>query len=404
MKVPITILGATSPATQKALQRPGFESGNGRGTEALGLLLRSQKIDLAEYPRLAAIARAGIGVDNIDLGAATERGIPVFFAPGGSTRSVAELTLLAIGAFQRRIHEAITKFGELGKKADGLNRFYLVDSWTEEVRKNLGGAELGGQRLGVVGLGRIGVAVANLGVALGMDVIGYEPALTAENAHTLSSRVSRVATLDEVGHASIVTVHVGLTDATRGLIGDEFLSRWHNHYRGLLANFARAGVCDEEAVKGYLDRCWLRGYVTDFPQPWHLGRSDVLALPHLGASTEEAQSRCGEMAAQALVDFFETGAVRNSVNFPTVEPGPVPDGCLRLAFANRNHPGMLAKVLDEVAARSLNVTGNAHRSLADVGYGVIDIERSDGFNEEAANALAGVLREIPNVLMARRVG
>src|SRR3989344_1188094 len=413
MKTPILLLGDFSSdaiAGQLPKERYDFGAG-GEPKDALGLIVRSQTVSLSEFPRLAALARAGVGVDNIPIADATEAGIPVFFAPSASTNGVAELVFAALGAFVRKVPRAIDLLQGARSWHQNETRHINIDQpsldrYVEKIRKDLGGHELAGKRLGVVGLGRIGVAVANVGIARGMRVFGCEPNLTAENAHALSSAVARVSELKDLWHTEIVSVHVPLTAETRGLVGDGFLRACSRDGRVALVNFSRAGVCDEDAVRRRLDTRELGGYVTDFPPVWHLGRKDVLALPHLGASTQESQARCGEMVARALADFFERGVVQNSVNFPTVEPGVIPDFCVRIAFANRNHPGMLAKVLDAIAAHGFNVAGNVHRSNGAIGYGVIDIDKMGPVTEydRWGDLIAAEIRKIPDVLSARRVG
>ncbi len=272
-------------------------------------LIRSQKLHDEEFPEtLKAIARAGAGVNNVPLERCSERGIVVFNAPGANANAVKELVLAGMLLGSRDIHQGMNYVAGL-EPQDGL------DALLEKEKKRFAGVELYGRTLGVVGLGNIGSLVANLGLALGMKVIGYDPAISVEAAWRLSSDVEKMENLSSLfGHADYISLHLPVLDATRGLVNDALLAAVRPGT--ILLNFARGEIVDRESILRALDDGRVHRYVTDFPANETLGHPQILQMPHIGASTGEAEENCAIMVADQLMDFLENGNIRNSVNFP----------------------------------------------------------------------------------------
>lgn len=330
------------------------------------ILLRSHPLAADGLPAtVRAVARAGAGVNNIDVAQCSDRGIPVFNTPGANANAVKELVLAGLLLASRHLRQGMDWVAGLSA-ADEADLHRQVEAG----KKRFLGRELQGRTLGVVGLGAIGSRVARTALDLGMQVLGYDPALSVDAAWRLPSQVRPMASLEALlARADYVTLHLPLLDATRDLIGAEQVAVMNPD--AVLLNFARQGIVDDGAVAAALGEERLRGFVTDFPSLLLTGAPGVLALPHLGASTGESEENCAMMAADALVDFLENGNIRHSVNFPdlVLEPGPG----ARLAVTNRNVPRMLGPVLSELAEANLNVLDMLNKSRDDLAYNLLDL-------------------------------
>lgn len=332
------------------------------------LLLRSHKLQESEIPAsVTAIARAGAGVNNIPTALCSERGIPVFNTPGANANAVKELVAAAMLLASRDIVGGIT----FAQSQDPSMTASDMNALMEREKKRFAGAELAGKTLGVVGLGAIGSLVARLGLDFGMDVVGFDPALSVESAWRLPSEVQRMENVQSlVGRSDFVSLHLPVLDSTRGLVNAEMLT--HFKKGSCLLNFAREEIVSTEAVVEALDGGRLRRYVADFPSPLLLGRSDALLMPHIGASTAEAEENCAVMAANQLRAFLEHGNIRNSVNFPAIELERTTE--YRITIANRNEPGTLSHILALVGDDGLNVADLLNKSVGDIAYNIIDLD------------------------------
>jgi D-3-phosphoglycerate dehydrogenase len=346
--------------------RDSFEVGSDM-PDPHAILLRSHQLgDEQLTPGLRAVARAGAGVNNVPVDLLTSRGVVVFNTPGANANSVKELVLAALLMSARDVHGGLNYVASLGDidGADELNRRVEVD------KKRFQGEELYGKTLGVVGLGAIGALVAEAGLRLGMKVLGYDPAISVEAAWRLPSDVERMENLPTLfSRSDYVTLHVPLLDDTRHLINDESLKAFRPGT--VLLNFARQEVVDEAALAKALQAQRIRRYFSDFPSVTLRSLPNVLATPHLGASTGEAEENCAVMAADQLIDFLVNGNIRNSVNFPTIALERTAG--LRVAIANRNVPRMLGQVLSVLAKANINVIDMINKSRGDVAYNLIDV-------------------------------
>ena len=356
------------------------------------LLLRSHKLSVEELnDDLYAIARAGAGVNNVPVEACTERGVVVFNTPGANANSVKELVITALLLASRDVFGGISYVRSLANIEDDAELNRLV----EGEKKRFKGRELIGKTLGVVGLGAIGSMVARAALDLGMNVIGYDPALSVEAAWRVPSQVGRKENLPSLfSQADFVTLHVPLLPATEGMINAESLAAFKPG--SVLLNFARQPIVDGDALAAALDSGLVRKYVADFPVPGLCDDPRVMLTPHLGASTEEAEENCAVMAADQLKDFLTTGSIRNSVNFPMVS-AEVNDG-FRLAVVNRNVAGMLGQMTSLLAERNINVIDLINKSRDDVAYNIIDVE--DSPDQSLIDAICG----IEGVVSVRRIG
>ena len=313
------------------------------------LLLRSHKLQEAEIlESVTAIARAGAGVNNIPLAVCSERGIPVFNTPGANANAVKELVAAAMLLASRDIVGGIA----FAQSQDATMSAQSMNALMEQEKKRFAGAELAGKTLGVVGLGAIGSLVARLGLDFGMEVVGFDPALSVEAAWRLPSEVQRMENVPSLfSRSDYVSLHLPVLDSTRELINAEMLT----HFRpgSCLLNFAREEIVSTEAIVAALEAGQLRRYVADFPNPLLLGRTDTLLMPHIGASTAEAEENCAIMAANQLKAFLDHGNIRNSVNFPAIELERTTE--YRITIANRNEPGMLSHILALIGEDGLNV-------------------------------------------------
>ena len=356
--------------------------------DADAILLRSHELGEAEIPAsVKAIGRAGTGVNNIPVDAMTRRGVPVFNAPGANANAVKELVLAAILASARNLVPAAAYVQSLIPGDD-------FDRRVEDGKKQFAGFELPGRTLGVVGLGAIGGLVADTAIKLGMKVLGYDPDITVENAWRLPSTVRKANSIDELLKGSdFVSLHVPLVEMTRNLIDARRLA--HARRGMVLLNFSREGIVDEEAVLQALADKRLRRYVTDFPGARLQANPAVLALPHLGASTEEAEENCAVMVVDQLRDFLEQGTIRNAVNFPSVEMAR--ESPHRIAIANANVPNMVGQISTTMAQAGLNIHNMVNKSRGEMAYTLVDLD------SPAAPEVVARIARIPGVLAIRTV-
>jgi len=333
-----------------------------------GILLRSQKLHSEVMPSsVVAIARAGAGVNNIPVADYTEQGIVVFNTPGANANAVKELIVAALLMGSRDIYGGMNYVQGLTEISDSAEMGKLL----EKEKKRFAGAEVQGKTLGVVGLGAIGSMIANLALELGMNVVGYDPAISVEAAWQLSSSVERMDNLEALlARADFITLHVPAIPATKHLINSKTLAGMKTTAK--IVNFAREEIVSTADIVDALDNGVIAGYITDFPTPELLGRSDVLLMPHIGASTEEAEENCAVMAANQLMDFLENGNIRNSVNYPQIKMAR--NGGTRITFSNRNVPKVLGSVLSILADSELNVVDMVNKSRNDIAYNIIDID------------------------------
>jgi len=350
------------------------------------VLLRSHPLQPADIaPTVKAIARAGAGVNNIPVDHCTARGIPVFNSPGANANAVKELVLAGMTLGSRGILEGIAYVQTLGDLQDEQ----ALSDLLEKEKKRFKGNELKGRTLGVIGLGAIGSLVANMGLRLDMEVVGYDPALSVDAAWRLPCEVKKSENLASLmARSDFVSLHLPVLDSTLGMVNAELLR--HARPGQVLLNFARQEIVDSRAVVEALDAGRLARLVTDFPTPELIGRDDVILMPHIGASTDEAEDNCAIMAADQLMDFMEHGNVRNSVNFPALELER--SASYRLAIANRNIPRMLGNILSLLADANLNVADMLNKSRGDIAYNLIDVDqRPDDRLLERIGAVEGVI-------------
>ena len=353
------------------------------------ILLRSHDLHGAPLPEtVLAVGRAGSGVNNIPVDSCSKRGIPVFNAPGANANAVKELTIAAMFLASRNIVAALDFVRSL--RGDDAT----IQKRVEKEKGVFGGFELAGKRLGVVGLGAIGVKVANAAHDLGMHVYGFDPLLTVEHALHLSPSVVNVSNLDDLlSRVEFLTLHVPLDNDTRRLIDAR---RFANLEQGsVLINFSRAGIVDEAAVCAALQSGKLHTYVTDFATRAILDQPRAIVLPHLGASTAEAESNCVASVTESVIDFLENGEIRNSVNFPKVV---LPRGSgARLAIANENTPGIVSQISAALASEGLNIENMLNKSRDNYAFTLIDL------NADVRPETLTLIRSTSGVLSARIV-
>ena len=349
------------------------------------LLLRSADLHQYELPQsVQLVARAGAGTNNIPIQKMTDLGIPVLNTPGANANAVKELVLTGLLLASRHVVRAWDFCRQL--TGDEQQQHHAVESQ----KKTFTGSELLGKTLAVVGLGAIGVKVANSARQLGMNVVGYDPAISVKNAWKLRASVLCAETLVQaVEKADYVTVHVPLLSQTQSLMSAEVINAMKPG--AVLLNFARSGIVDVQAVTQALQHEQLNYYVCDFPLPELTTHPRVICLPHLGASTQEAQENCAVMAVEQVKAFFEHGHVSNSVNFPEVKMQHASK--FRLALVNHNVPNMVAQITSLLSERHLNIANMTNRSRDDVAYTLIDLEQScDATVMEQLRNIPGVMR------------
>ncbi len=355
-------------------------------------LLRSQKLHEVAFPdSLKAIARAGAGVNNVPLERCTEQGIVVFNAPGANANAVKELVLAGLLLGARDIYQGM-KFVDTLKPQEGL------DPLLEKEKKRFAGTELVGKTLGVVGLGNIGSLVANMGLSLGMKVKGYDPAISVEAAWRLSSQVEKMDNLVSLfSGCDYISLHLPAIEATTGLVNDSLLANVKENC--VLLNFARGEIVDRQAIIKALDENRLHRYVSDFPANDTLGHGKMLQMPHIGASTAEAEENCAIMVADQLINFLQHGNIRNSVNFPQIELGRTTD--YRLTISNRNVPKVLGRITAIFAEHELNVVDMLNKSRDDIAYNIIDLESAPS---EAVISALSAIEEVVNLRVINNPG
>ena len=341
------------------------------------VLLRSFKMHGMAIPEtLKAVGRAGAGVNNIPVAEMSKLGIPVFNAPGANANAVKELVVAGMLLACRNICQAWDFARNLTGDDDAIHK------QAEAGKKDYVGFELPGRTLGVIGLGAIGIKVANVAIDLGMRVIGYDPKITVQSAWRLSSEVQQAVSLDDMlSKVDFVTFHVPLTDETRNMINADRLKRMKDG--AVILNFAREGIVDTAAVCSAIDAGRIYAYVCDFPSNLLKNHPRVIALPHLGASTHQAEENCAIMVAEEVRDFLENGNVRNSVNFPEMMM-PRNTG-YRLGIVNKNVPNMLGQISTCMARSNLNILDMLNKSRGDLAYTLVDVD-----SPVAADCLANI--------------
>ncbi len=357
------------------------------------LILRSKNLhDITFNDSLKAIARAGAGTNNIPIQRATEAGIVVFNTPGANANAVKELVLANLLLSVRPIlqgHEWIQNY-KFGPDDD-------VEAIVEANKKQFAGNELEGKKLGIIGLGAIGAMIANDAYRLGIEVYGYDPYVSVDTAWSISRRVNRVMELDDLLKiCDFITVHVPLMDSTRGMIGERELAMMKEDVQ--LYNFARGPIVDKEAVLKAVNDNRIGGYTTDFADADLLHNEKIRVLPHLGASTEEAEINCARMAAGNLKRFLQTGDIVNSVNFPSVQMSF--NSPVRITIINRNIPNMIGKISTFVAEQGMNIANMVNRGRGDFAYTLVDLEELD---YEKVERLVARLEEIPDIVRVRAI-
>jgi D-3-phosphoglycerate dehydrogenase / 2-oxoglutarate reductase len=389
MRYRILTLNQISARGLERLPQDLYEIG-GQLSDPHGILVRSADMhELALPQSVLAVARAGAGTNNIPVAVLSARGIPVFNTPGANANAVKELVLAGLLVAARNLCQA-WDFAR-GLKGDDA----AIDLAVEQGKKQFVGFELPGKILGVIGLGAVGVEVANSALALGMRVLGYDPQLTVQRAWQLSSAVEQARSLEDLfARADMLSVHVPLAPATRDLVNAERLKLMRPG--AVILNFARAQIVSEPDVLAALDAGHLRAYVCDFPSRLLKEHARVVTLPHLGASTGEAEENCAVMAAEGLRDFLEHGNVRNSVNFPESQLPRTP-GTMRIAIANSNVPNMVGQISTCLASAGINIADLLNKSRGEYAYTLID---TDG---ELRPDLIGQIQRIEGVLSARIV-
>lgn len=348
------------------------------------ILVRSANMHEMEIPAsVRTIGRAGAGTNNIPVKKLTERGVPVFNAPGANANAVKELVVAGMLMGARNLVPALKFVEGLSGTDEEMHKA------TEAGKKNFAGMELPGRTLGVIGLGAIGSYIAEAAIKLGMNVIGYDPAITVDAAWRLPSQVKRAESVEDVlRQADFVTLHVPLLDATRNLINAQRIGAMRPG--AVLLNFAREGVVDNAAVIEALDANKLHAYICDFPANALKGHAKVVALPHLGASTSEAEENCAVMVAEQVADYLENGNVLNAVNFPNVSMPR--ESAYRIAVANANVPNMVSQISTALAAAGLNIHNMVNKSKGDIAYTLVDVDSAvtSAVTQQLA-AIAGVL-------------
>ncbi len=353
------------------------------------VVLRSHVMHGMTVPEtLKAVGRAGAGVNNIPVDEMSRRGIPVFNAPGANANAVKELVIAGMLIAARNICQA----WDFARGLDGDDA--AIGKQAEAGKKQFSGFELPGRTLGVIGLGAIGIKVANTAIDLGMRVIGYDPKITVQSAWRLDSSVEQAASLDDLlARADFVTFHVPLNDDTRHMINADRLRRMKQG--AVILNFARDGIVDADAVCAAIDAGSIHAYVCDFPGNVLRGRKRVIALPHIGASTAEAEDNCAVMVVDQVRDFLENGNITNSVNFPEVYM-PRTEG-YRVAIANANVPNMVGQISTLMAGAGLNILDLLNKSRGDLAYTLADVDKP-----LPAEVIAGI-RGIKGVLNVRSI-
>ena len=379
-------------------------SGDDSFAEPHAIMLRSHKLQESEVPdTVRAIARCGAGVNNIPVDRMTALGVPVFNTPGANANAVKELVLCALFLTSRGIVDGVQHMRQLHKEGTAKER-------VEKDKKMFGGQEIAGKTLGVVGLGHIGASVAEAAMALGMNIVGYDPVLSVEAAWRLpGEKITRAESIPNlVAQSDYVSIHVPfIPGVTEDLIGDEVLLHMRPHTN--LLNFSRGEIVDSKALRAWLDAGATGKYICDFPDDDLHDHPNVQLVPHLGASTEEAEANAAAMAADTIRDYIETGSVRNSVNFPEIKLEARDDAVARVCIVTRNEPGMLGAIMTLLGDAGINVLQHSNASKGDVAYNVVDMAKpskdkagpGDALTFKSWQALQDALTGIQGVLSTR---
>jgi D-3-phosphoglycerate dehydrogenase / 2-oxoglutarate reductase len=379
----VRVLNQISPAGLKRL--PGDRYTVGKDVEMPdAILVRSADMHGMEIPAsVQAIGRAGAGTNNIPVKALSGRGIAVFNAPGANANAVKELVIAGMLLASRNLAPALRFVAGLSPDSPD------IDKAVEEGKKAFAGFELAGNTLGIVGLGKVGCLVADAAIRLGMDVLGYDPEITVDAAWSLPAQVRKAGSVAEVlKSAHFISLHVPLVDATRHLVNAHNIGLLRPG--AVLLNFARDGVVDEAGVLAALQAGGLAWYVCDFPSRATLAHERVIALPHLGASTREAEENCAVMVIDQLRGYLEHGNIANAVNFPAVSMAR--ESAFRIAIANANVPNMLGQISTAMANAGLNIHNMVNKSRGDMAYTLVDVDSAVGADVlEAIRAIDGVL-------------
>jgi D-3-phosphoglycerate dehydrogenase / 2-oxoglutarate reductase len=355
--------------------------------EPHAILVRSADLHNMEIPEsLLAVGRAGSGTNNIPVPAMSRRGVPVFNAPGANANAVKELVVAGMLLAARNLDDALKYLDSLDPEDPEL------ETKIEAGKKAFAGYELANHTLGVVGLGKIGCLVADAAIKLGMHVIGYDPEITVDSAWSLPATVKKAHSLSDVlKHSNFLSLHVPLVDATRGMVDAGGMAQMKPG--SVILNFSRGGVVDETAILEALQSGQLSGYVCDFPNPHLAHQPGVILLPHLGASTREAEENCAVMVADQVRDYLLDGIIRNSVNFPDVI---LPrESRFRVAIANANVPNMVGGISHEMAMAGLNIATMTNKSRKDLAYTLVDVD------SEVPDTVIKAIAAIDGVLMVR---
>jgi len=357
--------------------------------EAAGVLVRSADMKEMTFPAgLRAIARAGAGVNNIPLDRCAQEGIVVFNTPGANANSVKELVLCGMLLAARDVAGGVHWVKENVDDPD-------IAKTTEKAKKAFAGNELAGKTLGVIGLGAIGVLVANAAIALGMKVYGFDPYLSVNSAWKLSPGVIHAEKIEEIYAVSdYITIHVPATANTKGMINADAIAQMKNG--AVLLNFARDTLVDEKALSSALESGVVRCYVTDFPTPGSAHMKNAIVIPHLGASTEEAEDNCAVMAVQELQDYLDNGNIHNSVNYPEINLG-ICETDARVGILHKNIPNMLSQITTFFGNQGLNIENLANKSRGDFAYTLLDL------SHPMPHDTVERLKEIDGVIRVRRI-
>ncbi len=353
--------------------------------EAQGVLVRSGSMHDMEMPKsLLAIARAGAGVNNIPLDFCAEKGIVVFNTPGANANGVKELVLAGLFLASRDVVGGI-------QWCQGIKDDPNIAKTVEKGKKDFAGCEIKGKKLGVIGLGAIGAEVANAAAALGMEVYGYDPFISVNAAWMLSRDVKHITAVDSIyEECDFITLHVPLMDATKEMINEETLGKMKDGV--VILNFARDLLVKDDAMASALENGKVGRYVTDFPNPKSVNMKGAIAIPHLGASTEESEDNCARMAVEELMDYLENGNIRNSVNFPACDMG-VCRMASRVAVFHKNIPNMIGQVTGTLAAAGVNISDMTNKSKDKFAYTLLDLENTvDDAVIEKLSSIDGVCR------------
>ena len=384
--VKIQTLNNISPVGLEKLPRDAYEVSS-EVTNPDAILVRSAKMhDMEIGDNLKAVGRAGAGVNNIPLDKMSDKGVVVFNAPGANANAVKELVISSMLLASRNICQAWSYVNDL--PLDNLK------TAVEDGKKNYAGSELPGKTLGIVGLGAIGVQIANAAHALGMNVVGFDPGITIKSAWKLSADVNQALSVDELfSQSDFVSFHVPLIEATKNILNEERIALLPEG--ATILNFARDGIVDEAALEKALDSGKVKYYVTDFPIDEMKNHDRVIALPHLGASTAEAEDNCAIMVANQVKDYIENGNIMNSVNFPEVLMPRA--GKERLAITHKNVPNMVGQISTAIAEAGANIVDMLNKSRDGVAYTLVDLE------SEISDTVLDNLKQVDGILTVRGI-